>query len=523
MSSQAQEISEAHPEAALENLRVLALTSSGEAPETHYLFLPLQLAKVRWNWHIDILSDSNRASAYEELVAPHGRIFARPKLSAKEAWEDNAQVVTTVDARLKEAENKTGVPVGQVVLAATKIGRSFVNPIINLPVSVMGNKVAADNLRPFRSVRRLFKFAEDLLDTTKPDIVCTYEWAKPWLFAVWLAAQRRGIPCIAVRRSKIRSDACFVTADSHMFNIAARDRVLLSQGGQPSDVAIAYIRSFREKPQMVQYIQTKWRQVEQNTWFRWHARWARGILKDIAKIIMLRGSAAAKKDLRRLMDFNRRAFAAQVQKHHLRMFSEVELESSNYIYFPMHKETDLPVNFQAASWFDQKNTVRLLASVLPYGYLLLVREHRHNFGLRPSGYYEELAQLPNVVLIDAFDPQFKYIKNADLIVTENGSSGWEGLLLGRRVLTLSETFYDGSGLPAKVGNIDRLASSILRSLAAPAISDRSAYELKLAGMIDAEFRTTFALNDNEDTLRHFAAAIVPELQRGDVAMSRMAG
>ena len=103
------------------------------------------------------------------------------------------------------------------------------------------------------------------------------------------------------------------------------------------------------------------------------------------------------------------------------------------------------------------NTIRLLASVLPFGYKLLVREHRLNLGRRRTQAYGELAQLPNVVLIDPFDSQFKYLKHASLVVTENGSSGWEGLLLQRRVLLLSDaTFYQGCGQGVTVSDPDRL-------------------------------------------------------------------
>ncbi len=111
-----------------------------------------------------------------------------------------------------------------------------------------------------------------------------------------------------------------------------------------------------------------------------------------------------------------------------------------YVYLPLHKDAEFAQTFQATTWHDQRNTVRVLASMLPAGYRLLVREHRMNSGFRPTRGYRELLNLPNVVLLDPHDSQFKYLRYADLVVTENGSSGWEGLVLGRRVLLLSRTF-----------------------------------------------------------------------------------
>ena len=163
------------------------------------------------------------------------------------------------------------------------------------------------------------------------------------------------------------------------------------------------------------------------------------------------------------------------------------------VYFPVQKETDRAQTFQAPLWHDQGNTVQVLASSLPSGYRLLVREHRHNRGDRPTRYYRDLSRLPNVVLIEAFDDQFKYLRHADLIVTENGSSGWEGLLLGRRVITLARTFYDGAGLATKVEDMNDLSASIVEALGRPAVADTATHDRSLGCMYDAEFETTFPM------------------------------
>ncbi len=88
-------------------------------------------------------------------------------------------------------------------------------------------------------------------------------------------------------------------------------------------------------------------------------------------------------------------------------------------------------------------------------------------GLRPTAFYAELLKLPNVVLVDAYDSQFKYLRNASLVVTENGSSGWEGVIMGRKVLTLCRTFYDGVDVAAKLGSRDELARKVLDLVRAP--------------------------------------------------------
>ena len=97
-------------------------------------------------------------------------------------------------------------------------------------------------------------------------------------------------------------------------------------------------------------------------------------------------------------------------------------------------------------------------------------------------------------MIDPFDSQFKYVRNADLVVTENGSTGWEGLILRRPTLLLADTFYDGTGLGRRVRDPDDLGAAILDLLgeAGGAGEDNDA---ALANMIDAERETSFPVSE----------------------------
>ena len=86
----------------------------------------------------------------------------------------------------------------------------------------MSRRVLEDNTEPFRIFRRFFAFADEMLAATTPDVVVCFEWASPLHSAVWLAAARRGVACIALRRSKLIFGDYFWTADQFMFNTAAR-------------------------------------------------------------------------------------------------------------------------------------------------------------------------------------------------------------------------------------------------------------------------------------------------------------
>ncbi len=511
-------------DSALNDLRVLALLSkTARRPHKQYIFEPLEAAKAKWNWRFDVVTDSSSRDTFASLAAPDGRIFVEPNMHPPIApWESDEEYLAKLDAKIAEAEQVSGVPLGRIALAAdSRLGRGFVAPVFNLPVtSEAPRSYELDNEQPFRAVRRLFHWAEDILETTSPDVIYSYEWALPWLYATWLAAKRRGIPCVAIRRSKIRSGSFFFSADPAMFNVAAFSRAaaLRQSAARPSDRAREWLREFRERPQVLTHIETKWNFNNQVTWPAWHRNWLRTVATNSVNMIARR-KVLKESNLQRLVEFNRTALLANRQRRFLRSFSSPELSAMKYVFYPMHKETDLPLSYQAAAWFDQRATIRLLASVMPNGYRLLVREHRRNIGMRPNAFYSELLRLPNVVLVGAYDSQFKYIQNASLIVTENGSSGWEGAIMGRKVLALSQTFYDGVPVAAKLANRDELARKVLDLLRPPG-ADQAEVDEKLGLIIDAEFQTTFAEHDMTSALEKLKDTLSPLVAAADGSRDR---
>lgn len=481
----------------LQGLKVLVMLPPGNKEHTIRLVRIIEAAKARWHWRVDAICLPVDRYVFESLVEGGGKIYTRAKMMETADWESDPVRSAAVDRRLKAAELATGMPAGQIVLGGELgMGRGFVHTARILSPSPIAMRVLQDNQEPFRIVRRLFAKADETVAESKPDLVLASEWATPAHSVVWLAAASRDIPCIAIRRSKIRSDYCFWTTDRLMLNTLARDAALAKQKSGPavSQAAKDYLEAFREKPKMVKYIQTKWAGGPKRGWFSWHKRFARNVASELIKGTAPKYDTALHPSISsRLLGYNRRLLRSRTHRKYFTTFDEAQLENMKYIYFPMHKEPELALRFQATAWHDQRNTIQVLASCLPSGYRFLVREHRLNYGTRPTEYYERLLKLPNVTLIDAFDSQFKYLRHADLIVTENGTSGWEGLILRRRTITLAQTLYDGAGLTIRITDPDHLAPAILQALERPAVADPVVHERNLGYMVDAEFESTFLM------------------------------
>ena len=170
----------------------------------------------------------------------------------------------------------------------------------------------------------------------------------------------------------------------------------------------------------------------------------------------------------------------------------------------LHKEPEVAINAQNPEWHSQKNLIALLSANLPSGYRLFVREHRFNEGRRPTKFYTDICRYPGVNLIDPFDSQFKYIRNASLIVTENGTTGFEGLIFGRRVLLLSENFYSAAGLAPIVEKPGELGERIVAMLREPPASSTPDWDRRLSCLIDAEYATTLPDDDLDEVMRALA-------------------
>ena len=499
------------------DLHVLALMPPSRKDRTHYLVALLRAGKQRWNWKISALCDGLERGAFKSLVGSEGALFARPHLLKVQPWEHDPQEIAKTEKLMREAEAATAFPTGRIILAAAhSVGRGYNLEVRHLRKYALVRRVLKDNTEAFRIVRRLFRFADDMLEAAKPDFVYAFEWATPLNLAIWLAAQRRGIPCVALRYSKINPSHGFWTTDRLMMNSAALalGNSKRESGASVSEAAKTYIQKFRDQPQVISYIATKWRNKMKRGLLRWHLENAKVVVREF--INGLRGQDKSLRELPfgRFMRYYHSLYLNFAQQHFFTAYGPDVLKKMKYVYFPLHKEAELAQTFQATLWHDQRNTVRVLASMLPAGYRLLVREHRMNVGHRPTKSYRQYADIPNVTLIDPFDSQFKYLQNAALVVTENGSSGWEGLLLRRPVLLLSRTFYDGAGLGVRVTDPDRLNRAVLQALSQPPAEDAESYERALGCMVDAELETTFPLSNEgaEAALDRLANTLGPLLR-----------
>ena len=155
-----------------------------------------------------------------------------------------------------------------------------------------------------------------------------------------------------------------------------------------------------------------------------------------------------------------------------------------FFYYPLHYEPEFSIDILGASVGTQEHLIRRVASTLPAGYVLCLKEHPNMFpGSRPLGFYRRLAALGNVRLLDSRLDGYEIIAKCRAIVTISGTTGFEGLFHGKRVLLFGRAFYEvlTEGV-VKAGSHEDIAVALQSLTAAPpldpGIVDRFAVALQ---------------------------------------------
>jgi hypothetical protein len=171
-----------------------------------------------------------------------------------------------------------------------------------------------------------------------------------------------------------------------------------------------------------------------------------------------------------------------------------DLSQIKFIYFPFHQLPELTVYMWADDFSDQTHIVKKLSTHIPFRLKLLVREHTHNVGRRPYTYYNLWKKISNIIVGSIYRSQYEYIKHSESVITINGSTGWEALLLKKPLFTLQNTLYDLTGYHKKLDNISQIGGvyndhcEFINNM-----SDKK-YYLKIYAYIDAVINTTVKEN-----------------------------
>ena len=394
---------------------------------------------------------------------------------------------------LSKIEKSVQFSTSRIILAGERtIGAGFGADQYAWPSSGFRRKILSDNNLPYKVISTMFLWAMGIIDRFQPKLMVLGSSSSPINLIFSLIAEDHKIPFFILRPSKILSNRFYCTQDRMMLNdrVIERYRELNLNDESAFQNGAVYISKFRQSPDHVQYIKKNWQIAEHIGIFEQHRRFAVMGLMAISARLKRSNTLPPKPFLSTILSYYQRAVRKQTQTKYYSKITLSNLQATKYIYFPLHKEPELALNLQAYSWHNQTNTVARLSAVLPAGFRLLVKEHRLNYGRRPSQFLRKLASLPGVTIIDPYEGSFPYLQQADLIVTENGASGWEGLVFNKPVLCLDRTFYDPLGLANNLRDFTDFNEAILASIFN--YPKNEGHDRRIKCFVEAELATTIS-------------------------------
>lgn len=124
--------------------------------------------------------------------------------------------------------------------------------------------------------------------------------------------------------------------------------------------------------------------------------------------------------------------------------------SQPYIYVALHLQPERSTNPLGGVFDDQHTMVDMIASALPAGWRIYVKEHPSQFAPqfvsergRWTTIYDAMRSIPNVSLVARDTPSFDLIDNARAVATITGTSSWEAIVRRIPTLVFGEPWYKG--------------------------------------------------------------------------------
>lgn len=440
--------------------------------------------KSTFNSNFFALVASKNHKGYQEFITSPEQLIVYPNYYEMQGWETDPNQLEEISEIISKCEMQLGIPLGRLNLINERdIGRAYSREHYYWPERTIVKKVLKNNFLPEIILIRMFKFAYDILQKYKLDLCLGGLSGGKFTSPFYILAEYLNIPFVSCDVTGIFSDRHFWVSGWGSFNdhLEILYKQKLANKETASIESVHFISNFRKNPKLP--VLRELSLVSSNLLNVSRAIYS-SFLRTLVPIIKHAPPSLDSAPLwTNIMGYCRIYVLARFQKKLYKTFSENELDNLKYIYYPIHQDPEAVLNLRAPFWHSQFNTIKLLSYNLPRGYRLLVREYIYNVGRRPTAYLKNIKQLPGVDLIDPFDNQYKYIARAGLIVTVNGTAGFEGLLLKRPVLTLGRSLYDILDLAHRFDSSIDFGKLILNALSANLISED--YDTKLAIFLDS--------------------------------------
>jgi len=140
------------------------------------------------------------------------------------------------------------------------------------------------------------------------------------------------------------------------------------------------------------------------------------------------------------------------------------ISEDKFVLFLLHKQPEATTFVKSPFFMDQRYLIEIVAKSLPVGYSVYVKPHHNDFGNKPITYFKEMASRPNVRLLKTYCNSQELVRKSAAVVTISGTVGWEGIILGKPVITFGNVFYNAYDQVMHVSDITQLPDLLRKAI-----------------------------------------------------------
>ncbi len=326
--------------------------------------------------------------------------------------------VVDAEATIEEArrnEREMGVTINQLAVSDRHLGRGFALGGFNHPRSRISEETTY--LQMVSGFNAVIAFWADELDTKKPDLILN----APKVLCV--LARKRGTPVRMLAGARYKT-YYYWAVNEYLESPAIEAAFKQSEPNAELDLSAPYESHLRFRAHFRQ----------QASIFRTFKAIAVSIVRHAYWVI--RGYEKAKgyyllENVSYL--WRRRKDIATMTRSALPDLEQ--FQDAPFAFFPLATEPETALQTLSPEYLYQMSAIASVARDLPAGTQLAVKEHYAAAGRRPADFYDQIEDLKNVRMMNMAELGIDVVRKSLAVVTISGSSGFEGAVMGKPVIT----------------------------------------------------------------------------------------
>jgi len=113
----------------------------------------------------------------------------------------------------------------------------------------------------------------------------------------------------------------------------------------------------------------------------------------------------------------------------------------DYAFMTLHLQPEASTSVLAPFFANQRYVIENVARALPLHWKLVVKPNPLMIGQEPVAFYRRVQKIPNVQLVSPAANTRKLILGSKAVVAITGTSGFEALLLGKKVIVFGKPIW----------------------------------------------------------------------------------